>query len=202
MAERHGSGGSSDSMEGGDGSVGSESEPRILDDDTVSEADRASASRSLELPVNSLEYVIVVGYDAWTEPVLVQLAEHGVSFTVVTTDDGTADRLEERGLSVVLTDDVDEACFRAAELNRADAVLVATLDDQLNVLAVLTVMNVDESMRVVTFAGEGQDVPKLRAAGADSVVSIGQAVGELLVEVALSERDVSDVVGELVGSGS
>lgn len=148
--------------------------------------------------LDDVDHVVVVGYDAWTEPVLVELGDHDVSFSVITTNHAAADRLADRGLTVVDVDDVDEACFHEAGIDRAEAVLVATLDDQLNVLAVLTVMNVDDSMRVVTFAGEAQDVSKLRSAGADHVVSLGQSVGELLVEVALSERDIADVVSELV----
>ncbi|GAB3681453.1 hypothetical protein GCM10028857_05700 [Salinarchaeum chitinilyticum] len=206
MAEHSSSADSDATVAARDAASGTGPDEAIVDTggevDAVDPANAAEATEMADAAVAALEHVIVVGYDAWTEPVLVELAECGVSFTVVTTDGEAADRLEDRGLSVVHTDDVDEACFRAAGVANADAVLVATLDDQLNVLAVLTVMNVDESMRVVTFAGERQDVQKLRAAGADSVVSIGQAVGELLVEVALSERNVSEVVGELVGDGS
>lgn len=141
--------------------------------------------------------VIVLGYDAWTEPVLSELTNLGVEPTVVVRDASVADRLRARGLAAIYTEEVDEACFHEAGIDSADVVLVATLDDQLNVLAVLTVMNVDASMQVVTFAGEEQDVPKLRAAGADRVVSLGEAVGELLVEVALSDREVETVLREL-----
>lgn len=147
------------------------------------------------LPADDL---LVVGYDAWTEPVLAELVDRGASVTVVTTQDAVAASLRNRGFGVVLTDDVDEACLEAAGVGTVDAVLVATLDDQWNVLAVLTVMNVDPDIDVVTFAGEARDVPKLRAAGADRVISLGEAVGELLVEVALTDRDVESVVDELV----
>jgi voltage-gated potassium channel len=153
----------------------------------------------IDADVGSGAHVIVAGYDAWTEPVIHELLARDVTPTVITTDEAVGARLRERDVSVVITADVDEACFRAADAEAADAVLVATLDDQLNVLAVLTVMNVDEGARVVTFAREEQDVPKLRAAGADRDVSLGQALGELLVEVALSERRVDEVVRELVG---
>ena len=122
-----------------------------------------------------------------------------VSVSVIARRTDPVDGLAARSVSVVETTDVNESCFRDAGIDRADAVLVATLDDQLNVLAVLTVMNVDESMHVVTFAGEQEDVPKLRAAGADRVVSLGEAVGELLVEVALAEREVDEVVAQLLG---
>jgi Trk K+ transport system NAD-binding subunit len=154
----------------------------------------------IEGGIDAASDVIVLGYDAWTEPVLSELSALGIEPAVVVRDATVADRLRNDGFAVVHTEEVDEACFHEAGIESADAVLVATLDDQLNVLAVLTVMNVDASMQVVTFAGEEQDVPKLRAAGADRVVSLGEAVGELLVEVALSEREVDTVLRELVGS--
>ncbi|AGN02734.1 TrkA-N domain-containing protein [Salinarchaeum sp. Harcht-Bsk1] len=156
----------------------------------------------LDETVEPGSHVVVVGYDGWTPAVLTELEVLDVSVSVITRRESASEGLAERPVSVVPTDDVNEACFREAGIDRADAVLVATLDDQLNVLAVLTVMNVDESMHVVTFAGEEEDVPKLRAAGADRVVSLGQAVGELLVEVALSERQVDDVVAQLLGENA
>jgi len=142
-------------------------------------------------------HLVVVGYDAWTEPVLEELAERDVSVALVATDPALRERLADRTLDLVVTDDIDEACFEAAGIGRADAVLVATLDDQRNVLAVLTVRNVDPGVRIATFAGERRDVPKLRAAGADRVISLGEAIGELLVEVSLSERPVAAVVEEI-----
>lgn len=142
-------------------------------------------------------HVIVVGYDGWTEPVLDELQARGNDVTVVVTDGTAAAKLRERDVAVVRSDDIDEAAFRAAGLADADAVFVATLDEQVNVLAVLTVMNADQSVPIATFAREGSDVPKLRAAGADTVVSLGEVVGELVVEVALSDRSVEDVVAEL-----
>lgn len=153
-----------------------------------------------DVDLGAARELVVVGYDAWTEAVLAELQHRGASVTVITTDVASRDHLRDRDFEVVLTEDVDEACFRASGIETADAVLVATLDDQLNVLAVLTVMNVDPSMQVVTFAGEARDVPKLHAAGADGVISLGETIGELLVEVALTDRDVETVVGELVGS--
>lgn len=144
------------------------------------------------------ESLIVVGYDSWTEPVLDELERVDTSVTVVVTEEAAARRLDDRPVSVVRSADVNEAAFERAGIDRASAVLVATLDEQVNVLAVLTVMNVDESMEVVTFAGEARDVPKLEAAGADTVVSLGDVVGELFVEVALEERTVDDVIHELI----
>lgn len=143
---------------------------------------------------------MVVGYDAWTEPVLAELRRQGASVTVVATDPAPVAELSGRDFEVVYASDVDEYGFHRAGVAGADAVLVATLDDQLNVLVVLTVMNVDPSIEVVTFAGEARDVPKLRAAGADGVISLGETIGELIVEVALTDRVVEDVVGELLGS--
>lgn len=141
--------------------------------------------------------VIVVGYDAWTPAVVEELLAQDCRPTVVLTDGTVAESLRDRGLDVVETDDVDEASFRDAGIADADAVFVATLDEQLNVLAVLTVMNVDPRVEIATFAAEAGDVQKLRRAGADTVISLGAVVGELLVEVALTDRSVRDVVAEL-----
>ena len=144
--------------------------------------------------------LVVVGYDGWTESVLAELAGlDDVEYTVVVEEErGVRERLVGDGHAVVTCAEVDAATMREAGVEGADGVLVATLDDQLNVLAVLTIRNVDESVPVVTFAGEDRDVPKLEAAGADTVLSLGQVVGELIVEVAITGRSSEQVLLELL----
>lgn len=162
------------------------------DSATPIDADRAAA-------LSAADHVVVVGYDLWTESVLETLRAAGISHAVVVTDEAVARRLRDRGDEVVHAPEIDDAALREAGAERADAVLVATLDDRQNVLAVLTAIDVDGDARVVTFAGEHQDAPKLRNAGADAVVNLGQVVAELVVETALTGDDPERLLTELLG---
>ncbi len=142
--------------------------------------------------------VIVVGYDTWTEAVLDRLRELEISYTVLVTDTATEQTLIDRGYSVVQTPVIDEAAFQTAGITSATAVLVATLNDQENVLTVLTAADLDSAISIITFVNERVDAPKLRRAGADVVVNIGAVIAALLVQTALSEADPNSLLAQLL----
>lgn len=141
---------------------------------------------------------VVVGYDAWTEAVLSALATAAVEYSILVTDQTVAQRLDARDEPVVYSDTVDDTALREAGATDADAVLVATLDDQQNVLAVLIAADIAEHATIATFAGERRDAPKLRRAGADVVVNLGQVIGELVVETALTGADPTTLLDDLL----
>lgn len=145
---------------------------------------------------------VVVGYDAWTEAVLSALATAAIEYSVLVTDETVAKRLDARGEPVVYSDTVDDAALREAGGADADAVLVATLDDQQNVLAVLIAADIAEQATIATFAGERRDAPKLRRAGADVVVNLGQVIGELVVETALTGAEPTTLLDNLLAGES
>ncbi len=142
--------------------------------------------------------VIVVGYDTWTEAVLDRLRELAISYTVLVTDPATEHALVDRGHSVVQAPVIDETAFRTAGVTSTTAVLVATLDDQENVLTVLTAADLDPEISIITFVNERVDAPKLRRAGADVVVNIGAVIAALLVQTALSEADPDHLLAQLL----
>lgn len=138
--------------------------------------------------------VIVVGFDAWTEPVITELEQSPVDFVVVTNDVSVVPGLEERGIEVVGSERMSRDVFLKAGIKDADAVLVATLDDHQNLLAVLTVSGIDESIPITSFAAEDRDVSKLKQAGADTVVNLGVIVGELIADAAISGEDIDELL--------
>ena len=142
--------------------------------------------------------VVVVGYDNWTEPVLDELDRLETDYTVLVRDEEAARRAGTRTDAVL--EGVEESSFRQAGIEEASAVLIATQDDRLNVLAVLTARAIDPDIPIVAFAGENRDVSKLETAGASAVISLGDVVGEALVEAALTDADRTKILEQLTGS--
>ena len=138
-------------------------------------------------------HVLVVGYDIWARRVLDVLGQIDATCTLLTTDESLSS-----DHTTVATDTIDEAAFREANIDDADAILVSTLDDQHNVLAVLTAADLATGATIVTFANERTDAPKLRRAGADTVVVIGQVIAELLVETALTDADPEAIIDTIL----
>lgn len=143
-------------------------------------------------------HLIVVGYDTWTDAVIELLRSSKISYSILLTDKEAAENLRSEGEEIVCVSDFNEQAFRDAGIDRADAVLVATLDDQQNILAVLTATDIDETMTVGTFTSRERDGPKLRRAGADVIVNLGQAVAELIAETALTGAEPQQLLEEIL----
>lgn len=151
---------------------------------------------------DAIEHVVVVGYDHWTEAVLTTLEELGIAHAMVVTDDTATGTLESHEARLVRAEALNEAAFREAGAEHADAILVATFDDRLNVLAVLTAIEVIEDATIATFSDERRDATKLKRAGADTVVNLGPVVAELLVDSALSGADPRALLDKLLADES
>jgi voltage-gated potassium channel len=155
----------------------------------------------LELLENHL---LILGYGDLTEPMLEELGERA-QVAVVTTDEGHANELAERGYAVLVADPSDEEPLRRVGIGEARAVLVATNDDAQDALAVLTAAELNPSIPIIAAATNRENVEKLRRAGADTVISPANIGGRLLVESALGAEGMESlaerILGEADGSG-
>jgi voltage-gated potassium channel len=140
-----------------------------------------------------------VGYGDLTEPILESLGESAA--VVVTRDTEQARRLQERGFEVVTGDPSDEDPLRRVHIERAAALIAATDDDAQDALSILTARELNPELRIVAAAIDRDNVPKLRRAGADTVLSPSVLGGRLLVESAFGNDDPERVIDELLGTG-
>ncbi|MGB9964847.1 NAD-binding protein [Halobacterium hubeiense] len=166
------------------------------------EARFASAlGRMTQSDLESLDgHVVVAGYGDLTEPILTELAASDRQLVVLTDEDKHVSRLRERDVNVLVADPGDEASLRRAGVDRARAVVAATNDDGEDALSILTVREAYPDVRVVAAATEQENEPKLRRAGADTVISPAVIGGRLLARSALgdqnAEREAADVLDE------
>ncbi len=167
------------------------------------EARFASAlGRMTQSDLESLDgHVVVAGYGDLTEPILTELAASGRQFLVVARGGTDISDLRERDIDVLAGDPADEQVLKRAGVERARAVVAATNDDGEDALAILTVTEAFPDVRVVAAATEQENEPKLRRAGADTVISPMVIGGRLLARSALgdenAEQEAADVVDEL-----
>jgi voltage-gated potassium channel len=167
------------------------------------EARFASAlGRMTQSDLESLDgHVVVAGYGDLTEPILTELAASGRQFLVVARGGTDTSELRDRDIDVLAGDPADEQVLERAGVERARAVVAATNDDGEDALAILTVTEAFPDVRVVAAATEQENEPKLRRAGANTVISPMVIGGRLLARSALgdeqAERDAVDVVDEL-----
>ena len=143
------------------------------------------------------DHYIVVGYGDLTEPILESLGDS--TSVVVTRDSEQARRLRERGFEVVTADPSDEEPLRRIHIERAAGLIAATDDDAQDALSILTARELNPDLRIVAAATDRENVPKLRRAGADTVLSPSVLGGRLLVESAFGNDDPERVLEQLLG---
>ena len=93
------------------------------------------------------------------------------------------------GLAVVTGDATRREVLRRAGVDEAQQVIITTDRDDSNVLATLTVRQLNPDAYIVAAVREQDNVPLVRQCGADSVITSSDAVGRLLgLVVALARR--------------
>ncbi len=90
------------------------------------------------------------------------------------------------GLAVVTGDATRREVLRRAGVAEADQVIITTNRDDSNVLAILTVRQLNPDVYIVSSAREHENAPLMKQSGANSVITSSDAVGRLLGVSSLS----------------
>jgi voltage-gated potassium channel len=143
------------------------------------------------------DHVVVLGFGDLTEPILDELVDEA-EFVVVTPDQETAARLQQRDIPVLTDDPSDEAPLERAGIHEARAVVAATNDDAQDALGILTARALNPEVNIVAAATDRENVEKLRRAGADTVISPAVIGGHLLVQSALGREGMEHVADHLL----
>jgi len=133
---------------------------------------QAIGRRRMEGDIAALsEHIILCGYGRLGQMTADELAGRSVPFVIVDSAVAAADLAKERGLFVLHADATEEASLERAGIQRARGV-ISTLDtDAANVYVALTAKEMRPDVFVVSVARDPRAESKLRAAGADRVIS-------------------------------
>ena len=125
---------------------------------------------------------IVVGYGEVGATVANELAQAGISYTVV-------DRVDRSGVDVV-GDATDPDVLREAGVETARTIVLALPDDTAAQYATLVVRDLSEETEIVARAEESENVSKVYRAGADYVLSLATVSGRMTASTILEDEDV------------
>jgi voltage-gated potassium channel len=132
---------------------------------------------------NMKNHVVVVGYGTKGRSAVATLIGNGVKpEDVVVVDPGRNALQEARsdGLAVVTGDATRREVLRRAGVAEAGHVIITTNRDDSNVLATLTVRQLNPDAYIVASAREHENAPLMKQSGANSVITSSDAVGRLL----------------------
>ena len=130
------------------------------------------------------EHVVVVGYGTKGRSAVETLVNNGMAregVVIVDPSPSAAARTRNATGSPIVTGDATRReVLRRAGVERASQVIVTTDRDDTNVLATLTVRQLNPDAYIVAAVREEENVPLMRQSGADSVITSADAVGRLL----------------------
>ncbi len=134
-------------------------------------------------------HVVVIGYGTKGRSAVETLVNNGQDReSIVIVDPGQPALADAHadGLAVVTGDATRREVLRRAGVAQADQVIITTNRDDSNVLAILTVRQLNPDVYIVSSAREHENAPLMKHSGANSVITSSDAVGRLLGVSSLS----------------
>ncbi|MBB3044320.1 NAD-binding protein [Nocardioides sp. LMS-CY] len=128
-------------------------------------------------------HVVVIGYGTKGRAAVDTLVNNGLDRESIVVVDPGAEALQDAhadGLAVVTGDATRREVLRRAGVSEAEQVIITTNRDDSNVLATLTVRQLNPEVWIVAAVREQANVPLMRQSGANSVITSSDAVGRLL----------------------
>lgn len=128
-------------------------------------------------------HVVVVGYGTKGRSAVETMINNGQDpASIVIVDPGATALAEAHadGLAVVTGDATRREVLRRAGVAEADQVIITTDRDDSNVLATLTVRQLNPDVYIVASVREQENAPLMKQSGANSVITSSDAVGRLL----------------------
>jgi voltage-gated potassium channel len=149
-------------------------------------------------------HVVVIGYGTKGRSAVETLVNNGQDReSIVVVDPGSAALSDAHadGLAVVTGDATRREVLRRAGVADADQVVITTNRDDSNVLAILTVRQLNPEVHIVASAREHENAPLMKQSGANSVITSSDAVGRLLGVSSLSPT-LGSVMEDLLTYGA
>ena len=129
------------------------------------------------------KHVVVIGYGTKGRSAVETLVNNGTRREDVVVVDPSPLAMQDAhadGLAVVSGDATRRDVLRRAGVADAEQVIITTDSDASNVLATLTVRQLNPDSWIVAAVREQENAPLMRQSGADSVITSSDAVGRLL----------------------
>lgn len=128
-------------------------------------------------------HTVIVGYGTKGRSAVDTLVNNGIERDEIVVVDPSMSALQDAhtdGLAVITGDATRREVLQRAGVDRAQHVIITTNRDDSNVLATLTVRQLNPDAYIVSAVREQENVPLVKQSGANSVITSSDAVGRLL----------------------
>ena len=149
------------------------------------------------------DHTVIIGFGVKGRSAARMLLDSGIpasTIVVVSQDRGAVDEANRMGLAGVVGDARREDILRDAAVERAAKVVVATNEDDTNVLVTLTARRLAPHAEIVAAAREAANAQILRQSGANSVIPTAESAGHLMA-LSLISPVAGTLMEDLLDSG-
>lgn len=143
--------------------------------------------RQMEKRIKQMrQHYLVCGFDEIGQSICIELAQEGLSFVVVTADEGYATQAIKLKYAVVRGNPTTDAALKEAGVERAAGVIAAMSTDADNLFIALSARELNPQILVISRGEEAGVDHRMLRAGADIVVSPmklgGQQIARLILQ--------------------
>ena len=144
-------------------------------------------------------HTVVCGYGRVGRHAAAELAGQKRMYVVVDSDPEVVERARGEGCAAILGDATEDHILRAAGVERAACLLIASASDAVNVFITLTARAFNPRLMIVVRASEDSTEAKLIKAGADHVIAPETIGGKRMAALAV-RPDAAGLMDNLIGS--
>ena len=146
-------------------------------------------------------HIIVCGFGRNGSKAFSELKEAGQDAVVIDKDEFLRDELNNNGQIFLHGDAADEEMLRAAEINRAKAIIITLPNDADNVFITLSARELNKDIRIISRASNDSSFNKLIKAGANDVVMPDSLGGKHMAQL-VTKPAIIQFLNMLEGVGS
>ena len=145
-------------------------------------------------------HVVICGYGRNGQQAAHTLKVHGQKFVVIESDEDITERAyaETPDLLFIHGDSTDDEILRRAKVAEAKALITTLPEDADNVFIVLSARSMNPGIQIISRASGNNSIPKLKKAGADSVI-MPDKIGGTHMATLVSKPDVIEFIDYLSG---
>ena len=146
------------------------------------------------------DHVVICGYGRNGQQAAHTLKVHGQPFVVIESDEGLTERAfgENPDLLFIHGDGTDDETLKRAQVEKAKALITTLPEDADNVFIVLSARSLNPGIQIISRASGNNSIPKLKKAGADSVI-MPDKIGGTHMATLVSKPDVIEFIDYLSG---
>ncbi len=146
------------------------------------------------------QHVIICGYGRNGQQAAQTLRYHSLPFVVIEKDENVLGKviMESPELVYLTGDGTDDDVLKKAGIEKARALITTLPMDSDNVFIVLSARALNPSIQIISRASESNTSPKLKKAGADSVI-MPDKIGGTHMATLVSKPDVIEFIDYLSG---